>query len=332
MIQFRSFLSKPALTISVICAWGGSGVLADTKTAGHSRDNDPSVYSITTPKEFEKKKNGPEGILSDTVSTIPEDQVNIIMGPFRNPTFSAVWFGGSVALLPFDQITTKFSQDKIEPHMKFTPPPIIDTQFTQGSDGYLIAGLGVWYLASLGAHNSKGQIAALLGFKSVIYAYVYDQLILKSIFGRNRPGGLSSKNIPGPGFSNNQYDFGNTHLPYFSSKAGGASYPSFHWTLGFSFARVFEKVYDNSIIPYTALAIFMVTAQNCDGCSSWGGNAHWVSDMFAGAVVGYGIGSAIVNTFNERTKGKNYEKESTVSFTPILDNENNFGLVVEKKF
>ena len=68
--------------------------------------------------------------------------------------------------------------------------------------------------------------------------------------------------------------------------------PSFHLTQYFAVARVYAGIYDNNVVPY--LLASALTASNIRG------HHHWVSDMVAGAAIGIGIGSLILNQYEDR--------------------------------
>lgn len=122
-----------------------------------------------------------------TFETIPSDFVEITTGPFKSPTFSLLFLGGSTALVLTDIPTTKFVQDHIEPRIHYTLPTIVSSPITTGADGWLLAGLLGHYLISSGVDHPRGQIASALALKSVMYSYLYSHLVLKTIFARHRP-------------------------------------------------------------------------------------------------------------------------------------------------
>ena len=166
--------------------------------------------------------------------------------------------------------------------------PVLDN-WAPGIDGWIYSGLVVSY--GLGHILERDQYveAAILSTKSIAEGYIVSHLILKSIFGRQRPKFPLNTNQAdydsSAPFSNSSFDFFNFHRPYFHSNHFGTALPSYHWTMYFSIASVYSKTFNDSPIPY-----FIAGSVGLYQLSS---SKHWVSDIILGAVIGEYIGKAI---------------------------------------
>ena len=80
--------------------------------------------------------------------------------------------------------------------------------------------------------------------------------------------------------------------------------PSFHLTMYFSVAKVYQEMYDNYWLPYGVLAL--IFASNIKG------HHHWVGDMVAGGIIGTMIGSQVVSNYRNRY----LKKQSDFTISP----------------
>jgi len=223
-------------------------------------------------------------ILRESIHEIPQEATSIALFPFRYPNETFKFAGISLALVAIDKPTTKFVQrnfnEALKVRFKNILPGISD------SDDYLIAGIMALYAGSVAFKYETGQEAALGSMKATLYSFLYTQLVLKTVFARQRPNSnLSLPNLDESPRTINNWDFGNFHRPYLSSKTYGTAFPSFHFTYTFAIARVLQRMFHNTVIPYSlAIGINMI---------NFSGHHHWVSDMVAGAMVGTMIGSMV---------------------------------------
>ena len=237
-------------------------------------------------------------ILNEVVTDIPDDLIDIVRAPFDSPDAArdyALILGG---LILTDKHITEFYQDHIEDQLDIVDLPEINgDKFPSGfsaSDRYLVLGLGGAYAGSVIASDAKGQAAALLSAKAMTYSYITSQVILKTLFGRNRPHRYLSNcgkagEIIEPGFTCDNLDFGNGRDNVFKAGGKATAMPSFHATMLFSVARVYQQTYDDYLIPYSVAAILFAN----DGK----GHNHWMSDLFAGAIIGTVIGDVVTDNF-----------------------------------
>ncbi|MEC7760314.1 MAG: phosphatase PAP2 family protein [Pseudomonadota bacterium] len=307
---FRHICSGPQKAISglALCLWLGA--------AGPAQPAEPYTWSHPMPKREITSKGmfGPV-VFSDTnearpqkaarvldtaITTIPADLSGIAMFPIENFAVTAAAVAGVGALMLVDRQTTEFWQDNIEPRFQGFSLPRISNQLPAwlGAESqWILAGIAGTYAYGIAANDERAQAAATMSAKAIAYSYVTSQLVLKPLFGRNRPvDGLSSF-IGDPGdFTTNPFDFGNRQGIPFRPVPFGTALPSFHVTQYFAVARVYSGVYDNSLLPYAVAGLLTV--------SNISGHNHWVSDMVAGGLVGFAIGSVVLSNYNERRNGQ----------------------------
>lgn len=266
----------------------------------------PIVFSDTNETRPEKAAR----VLDTAITTIPSDLGGIATFPIDNFAVTAAAVAGVGALMLVDRQTTAFWQDSIEPAFQNFKLPRISNQLPSwlGPESqWILAGIGATYAYGIAANDERAQAAATLSAKAVAYSYLTSQLVLKPLFGRNRPvDGLSSFNGDPGVFTTNPFDFGNRRGIPVRPTAFGTAMPSFHVTQYFAVARVYSGVYDNSPWPYAVAGLLTV--------SNISGHNHWVSDMVAGGLVGVAIGSAVLESYGERRAGQ-FDMIPTVSST-----------------
>jgi membrane-associated phospholipid phosphatase len=121
-----------------------------------------------------------------------------------------------------------------------------------------------FYLGGLAAHNSRARETGLLGGEALIDATIV-HTVLKQVTQRPRPL------VPDP--NDDFFD-------------GGHSFPSGHATDTWALATVIASEYhDRKAVQVTAYALASAVS-----LSRYTGRAHFLSDVFVGSVVGYGIG------------------------------------------
>jgi hypothetical protein len=187
---------------------------------------------------------------------------------------------------------------------------------------------GVYEMYTLGAlaaygfiaKNEKIKTTTLLATQSYLTAGAMEYLI-KFLTGRQRPADSDPTTEAEPKF----------HGPFTqkitagSSKGFSSGFPSGHTTAAFAAATVFAMEYSDrpivSIIAYSAAGLI--------GLSRLTENKHWLTDVFAGAVLGYFTGRQVVNNYHRYAKIKaSQQKKNTASFN-LRYNYNHFmpGLV-----
>jgi membrane-associated phospholipid phosphatase len=227
---------------------------------------------------------------------------------------TAIYTGSIIGLIAVDKITTGFLHDHIEPTIDYNLPKIdiLKTKISglDGDNAYILYPIAGLYLGSLLANHEKGQVVALNAVKSITYSYVISQLMLKSIFKRNRPlRELGNRDFGDTKWTNNPWEFGNYSgnqpIEARMGPRGGTSMPSFHTTFYFAVAKVFQMEYNNYWIPYTvATGVWL---------SNIKGHDHWVSDIILGGLVGTIIGKSVVTSSRKQIAKNN---NSAYSYNP----------------
>ena len=169
----------------------------------------------------------------------------------------------------------------------------------------------VYILGSLGAYsfifkNEKLQTTTLLATQAYITGAAMESVI-KFISGRQRPYYYDPRSVEaepkfhGP-FSNGKDVYGNRI---------NSSFPSGHTTVAFAAATVFAMEYrDRPLIP-----IISYTAASLIGLSRITENKHWITDVFAGAALGFFTGKLVVNNYHRYAKLKApNQKKNSISF------------------
>jgi hypothetical protein len=242
-------------------------------------------------------------ILFTAVKTIPDDLTGIIKFPFKHPKISLPFIAATIGLIAVDRQTTEFVQRKINPQLTWVPPPLI----ANGTDGYMLFGLGTLYAGASLFNSPVNQIAALAAIKSLGYSVLITQLTLKTIFGRLRPNPNLSSGTAAPfPYSNNPLDFFQRNGMSLFSKNTDTSMPSFHFTMYFAVGTALSQVY-RSYVPYLVTAAGLLP--------NFSGHHHWVSDMFVGGGLGVLIGYV---TANNLKKNLSCGDKSVGTLTPVL--------------
>ncbi len=135
------------------------------------------------------------------------------------------------------------------------------------------------------------------------------EMALKFLSGRQRP---NYYDVNSPEAS------GKFRGPFYSGRdaAGNkinSSFPSGHTTVAFAAATVFAMEYrDKPLVP-----IISYTAATLIGLSRITENKHWLTDIVAGAAIGFLTGQQVVNNYHRYAKIKNDEarkKKNTLTF------------------
>ncbi len=136
----------------------------------------------------------------------------------------------------------------------------------------LLAGI---YAHGLLADNSQSRHAALAGGQAFLLS-AGAAYIIKTIAGRERPGNATA-------------DPGN--WTFFSGSGDFHAFPSGHSMRAFALASVLAGIYDDK--PWLGAGFYALASLTAFSRLSEG--KHWPSDVLAGAVLGYGIGRAVLH-------------------------------------
>ena len=99
------------------------------------------------------------------------------------------------------------------------------------------------------------------------------------------------------------------HFTPFSNS--DASFPSGETTQAFAVASVIAAHYDSLWVKVSSYGIASLV-----GMARIYENAHWTSDVLAGALIGTAVGTAIVHFNEKRRKAK--KEETGIFITPLL--------------
>jgi membrane-associated phospholipid phosphatase len=133
--------------------------------------------------------------------------------------------------------------------------------------------------------NPKLRTTTALATQSYITSTFWSTLF-KQLSGRHRPHDIEA------GSTLNESGF---HGPFYEVPYGGNSaFPSGHSTLVFAAARVYAMEYKN--IP--AVPVIAYSIAGIMGVSRIIENKHWLTDVFAGALLGMACGTQVVNNYH----------------------------------
>lgn len=175
------------------------------------------------------------------------------------------------------------------------------TRFGGPYEAYVLAIFGTYGVIF---HNQKMITTTLLATHAYITGAVMESF-LKFLSGRQRPTYYD------PNSPEAEPKFHGPISPSATDVNGNrinSSFPSGHTTVAFAAATVFAMEYKNHpIVP-----IIAYSAASLIGLSRISENRHWISDVFAGAALGYFTGRLVVNNYHRyaKLKAPNQKKNS----------------------
>ena len=236
-------------------------------------------------------------VLKQSFFNIKGDLYNIAAEPFRDPLKTAGYLGLVGGLVAVDKPLTNFYHQYIEDPLdiyRLPKVPLFTASYISAEESWIGLGILSHYLVGFALGDEKSQATALMAAKATIYSLGITHTLLKSLTGRNRPQpDLVHCDDTNKYRTCNPYDFQPFHSFQFTG-SNRTSMPSYHLTLYFSLAKVYQEMYDNYLIPYSALALIFA--------SHIRGHHHWVSDMVGGAIVGTLIGSQVVRNYKHERR------------------------------
>lgn len=176
------------------------------------------------------------------------------------------------------------------------------TRFGGTYEIYTLLGLGA---ESFVFKNQKLKTTTLLATQAYIVGGAVE-VAVKFLTGRQRPNYNLSSGNPEPTFHGPFYTGNDVNRTYIDG-----SFPSGHTTVAFAAATVFAMEYMNKplvpIISYTAATLI--------GLSRITENKHWLTDILAGAALGYLTGQQVVNNYHRYAKIRNGEAKKKLGTT-----------------
>lgn len=225
-----------------------------------------------------------------------------VTGPFHTPSSSwrkvaafALLEGGMFLI---DKPVQRYATDLMERNSQFRGVSQYITNFGAAYEIYTLAafGIGGWVFKS-----PKMRTTTLLATQSYIVSGVV-QTLGKMLTGRQRPNYLpQDATKPSPTFRG----------PSFALSHGSTSFPSGHTTAIFAAATVYAEEYrDYPWVPFVSYG-----AATLVGLSRVTENKHWISDVFAGAALGYITGLQVVRNYHRYAYLQNHKpNKGSVSF------------------
>jgi membrane-associated phospholipid phosphatase len=234
------------------------------------------------------------------------DFVQEVTGPFHTPAKSWQKVAGFAlvegGLFLADKKVQKFATDLMERNDRMKNVSQYVTNFGGTYETYTLLGFAAYgYVFK----SDKVKTTTWLATQSYLASGAM-QFLLKYLTGEQRPNYVDPNNpmaSPAPIF----------HGPAFSFKHAGSTtaFPSGHTTAIFAAATVFAQEYKDEIL----IPVISYSAATLVGLSRITQNAHWLSDVFAGAALGYITGLQVVRNYHRYAYLQNHKpKRASISF------------------
>lgn len=254
---------------------------ADNKPVLNTDEEDYTSRTNITPRAY--------------VALLGTDLLQEVTGPFHASKRTWVKVGEFALLEGALVFADKWIQKNTLQFMNHNPNLRSTSQYiTNFGDSY--QGLVLLAFAAYGVifKNNKVKTTALLATQSYIASAAMATLV-KVAFGRRRPSSFNE------GEENNLIFTGP------ASDSRGSSLPSGHATAAFSAATVFAQEYrDEPLVP-----IIAYSAATLIGITRLTQNAHWATDVLAGAALGYITGKQVVRNYHRYARLQNAKKKTT---------------------
>ena len=236
-----------------------------------------------------------KGIFSDIVYTASSPLIWD-----RSDWITAGWVaGGTGMFIALDEeINSAFKNNRSIYTEKF-----MDIFEPFGNGAYTLPGLAAFYIFGHFNENEKAKRTTLIATESFLITGLYTT-VLKYSFGRHRPRTGNSS----------------TSFDAFSTNRNYNSFPSGHTSTAFAIATVVANEYEKT--PYIKPISYGIATLT--GLSRINYEAHWASDVFLGAALGYFTSKTLLRLHNNK-KGQHF------TIYPRADSRGG-GIVLSKKF
>lgn len=251
----------------------------------------------------EKKTNIGEDLVNDAV-IFAEDGAAYFTIPFRLPPSGYLWtagiIGGTFGIMAADKDLKEIISGS---GRKTYNHDILDGPTAYGFVQYPSIAAGALYLTGLFARNDWMRITGRLWAEGLAYSGI-TVMGMRYITGRARPSN-----------TDDQWKY-----TWFQTKGDTESFPSGHTVVAFATSTVLAERIDE----WWARAI-LYPAAILTGYTRMRNDQHWFSDIFVGALLGFGSGFWVVHRERERyieeTEDKNGKKggEKGFHFYPSLN-------------
>jgi membrane-associated phospholipid phosphatase len=154
---------------------------------------------------------------------------------------------------------------------------------------------GLFFLGGVIARDRKARDTGLMAWEALLHTGILCQVV-KHLAGRQRPWVENGSDYwygPSAFFKRYSQDFFSRYDSFFSG----------HTVSAWSLATVIAENYKSHLwVPITCYGLATLA-----GLSRLTEDAHWLSDVFLGAVIGFAVGKMVVRNHNQRLR-----------FTPAL--------------
>jgi len=181
--------------------------------------------------------------------------------------------------------------------------------------GYAVPVLApiTFYLTGLFAKDEKLQLTGMALTQAAVITVLF-QVPLKVITGRTWPGIVDGWDSPYSKRSDRTDDYSGEFNWFNLDSTGG--WPSGHTANAFSAAAVIAQIYhDNTLLK---IAVYSYASLIGLGMSIYD---HWASDVFAGALIGFAVGTTVGKSYSKLLD----EKQNNVMFYATF---NSFGVII----
>jgi len=212
---------------------------------------------------------------------------------------------GEFAIVTTGIVLSDGGIDKIASNMRSNISFVRESSpvITQFGGKYSLYFLGACGIYSIIGKDKRAQVTTLLATQALITSGVWTRLG-KLITGRERPSASYSISHDQGGEWYGLMNSINYYKEYNKMPVSAFdAFPSGHTSTVFSIATVFAKMYSDK----PAIPVIAYSTATLIGLSRLTEHAHWMSDVFVGAALGYLCGSQVVNnyrkTFSVNTPG-----------------------------
>jgi len=251
-------------------AWPGASAQqpsSDSVAAPTASVDAPLPDASPAPKDQSKSFSSS---LGTAVKTIGEDELHIIRAPFSLDSSTMKWnalvVGATSVLIANDESVV----NQVSPSWHST-----SLNISNGTLYGLGAAAGGIFVTGLVTHNNHAIETGIRSAEASVDSVIL-YAALKAVLARQRP------------YVSNEGKF-------FSGNWTAGSFPSGHATLAWTLATVMAGEY-----PNWPMRILMYSAALAVSTTRVTGGVHFPADVFAGSVIGFGVGSYVVHKDSEK--------------------------------
>ncbi len=249
---------------------------------------------FSSPLHSEEKKKAPDTdeIFSQNYAKRLWKDTSFILAAPEKKWKKQEWLAFTVLSLSTAAIMTqdKNIRDAAGPYKKNSADKFIDSFDPVGAQ-YAFYVTGGFYALGHLLKWDEGNAIAADALEAKIIAGGIITSSLKGMAGRKRPDA-----------SNDPY--------FYKPFSENTSFPSGHTTAAFALFTVIAQHSNNFWLKFASYGTATMV-----GVSRINKNAHWASDVFAGAVIGYTVGKTVVR-LNKQRKTKSANDAGCCSYTP----------------